>query len=361
MTAPASSSRQVPNTLRVPCLADELRVIRTESALAERVSAAERLGVPVTVLGGGSNVVLRSRLPGLTLLLRLRGVFFERLDGQAWRVTASAGEVWNDLVRATLGRGVAGLENLALIPGSVGAAPMQNIGAYGRELAQVLESVTAFDRQRCAFVTLPAGQCGLRYRDSRFRRAPGRFVMTRVALRLGETPVATGYSDVTRELERMGLAGATPSRPAVAEAVGRVRRRKLPDPRWVGNVGSFFKNPVLTARQLDGLRAHIAVDAFPAPPEAPTLNNTTNAACATNAPNTTFKIPAARLIDAAGWKGVQRGPMQVWPRQPLVLVNRGGATGEDALSLAREIRDDVRAKYGVRLELEPRVAGVSTP
>ena len=347
---PGSSSRRVPNTLRVPSLADELVVIRTEADLAEIVTAADRRGVPVTVLGHGSNVVLRSRLSGVTLLLRLRGVVFERFDHHAWRVTANAGEVWNDLVRATLGRGIPGLENLVLIPGSVGAAPMQNIGAYGRELADVLESVTVFDRQRRGFATLAAAQCGLRYRDSRFRRAPNRFVITRVTMRLGEAPVATGYSDVARELQRMGLAGAATSPTAIAEAVARVRRRKLPDPRWVGNVGSFFKNPVVNAQQLDRLRAHVEVDAYPALLAKPKPSPS----------DATFKISAARLIDAAGWKGKQRGQIQVWPRQPLVLINRGGANGADALAFAREICDDVHQKYGIALRLEPRVRGTDT-
>ena len=350
------SARLVPNTLGVRCVAEQLRVARSEEDLAEQLTDADRRGLPVTLVGGGSNFVLRPRLPGLALLLRLGGMTFERLGRRTWRVTASAGETWHDLVRATLGRGIPGLENLALIPGTVGAAPVQNIGAYGRELGEVLETVTVFDRHRGAFRTLPARECGLRYRASRFR-GPGsagvspafsctgdgeRFAIVRVALLLGVAPLRCDYPDVRRELGRMGVAPAATDAARVAEAVVRVRRRKLPDPGRIGNVGSFFKNPLVTPKQLDDFRARLDdLDAYPAP-DAPGHR----------------KISAARLIDAAGWKGVCEGAMQVWPRQPLVLVNRGGATGNDALALAAAIQSDVRDKYGVALELEPTVAGV---
>lgn len=332
----------VPNTLAVPCVADELALARTETELAERLVASDRAGRPVTLLGGGSNVVLGSRLPGLTLLLRLRGTTCERLDEGGWRVTAAAGETWHNLVRITLARGIRGLENLALIPGLVGAAPVQNIGAYGRELGEVLESVTVFDRDRAAFTTLRRDECGLRYRDSRFRAAGGRCVIARLSLRLGATRIEASYADVRRELGRMGVAAGDAGARDVARAVTRVRRRKLPDPRRVGNVGSFFKNPLVTARQLDAARARVDLEAHPADDHA----------------GERFKISAARLIDAAGWKGQRRGAMQVWPNQPLVLVNRGGATGAEALDLATAIADDVRGKFGVALELEPRVLGV---
>lgn len=332
--------RLVPNTLGVRCVADELRVAQSEDELAEHLIDADRRGLPVTLVGGGSNFVLRPRLPGLALLLRLRGMTFERLAQRTWRVTAAAGETWHHLVRATLGRGIRGLENLALIPGTVGAAPVQNIGAYGRELGEVLETATVFDRCRGAFLTLPAGECGLRYRDSRFRGDDGRFAIVRLALLLGDTPLRLDYPDVRREVARMGVApnGVDPVR--VAEAVVRVRRRKLPNPRRMGNVGSFFKNPLVSPAQLDAVRACLDVDAYPA----------------ADAPGR-CKISAARLIDAAGWKGKCLGAMQVWPRQPLVLVNRGGATGNDALALAAAIQSDVQDKYGVALELEPTVAG----
>ena len=331
----------MPNTLGVRCVADELHAAHTEQELAEHLTRANRCGQPVTLVGGGSNLVLRPRLPGLALLLRMRGITFERLGERTWRVVASAGETWHGLVRAALGRGIPGVENLALIPGTVGAAPVQNIGAYGRELREVLETVTVFDPHRGAFRTLTADECGLRYRDSRFRKGDGRLVIVRVALLLGKAPLRFDYPDLRRELARMGVAPDRVNAAGVAEAVVRVRRRKLPDPRRIGNVGSFFKNPLVCAPQLNAIRARISIDAFPAP----------------DAPGR-WKISAARLIDAAGWKGARHGAMQVWPRQPLVLVNRGGATGNDALRLAAAIQSDVQGKHGVTLQLEPRVVGV---
>ena len=329
---------RVPNTLGVDCVADAMHAVADEDALAECLCQADSEGIPVTIVGGGSNLVLRARLPGLVVLLRLRGLTFERLDAADWRVTASAGEVWQDLVSATLARGISGLENLTLIPGSVGAAPIQNIGAYGRELAEVLESVVVYDRRRSAFETLSRADCRFGYRDSRFKgEVCSRFVVTRVVLRLGGQALTTDYPDIVRELDRRG---GVVDYVAIARAVASVRRRKLPDPSRVANVGSFFKNPVLSAGQLDTIRSRIDIDDYPAPSGGGR------------------KISAARLIDTAGWKGFRRGAVQVWPRQPLVLVNLGGATGSEVLGLAQRIRDDVDRKYGVALELEPAVKGV---
>lgn len=333
------SAGQVPNTLRVDCIADEIRHVRNENALAEDLVHADVHGTPATIIGGASNLVLRSRLPGVAIMVRLRGVAFERLGDDDWRVTAAAGENWQTVVDGALERGVGGLENLTLIPGSVGAAPVQNIGAYGRELAKFVESVTVFDRERQCHRRLSGVECAFGYRDSAFKRdAAHRHVITTVALRLGGTGLVTDYPDVAREL---GAAGATVGRRTVADAVAKLRRRKLPDPGRIGNVGSFFKNPVVGEVQLDHIRALIDIDDYPAP-----------------SGRRGRKIPAARLIDAAGWKGVRQGQVQVWPHQPLVLVNLGGATGGEVLELATRIRDDVQRRYGVALELEPAVLGV---
>ena len=332
------TSGQVPNTLRVECLADDIRRVRDEDDLAEQLVHADAHQIPATIVGGGSNLVLRTRLPGVVLLLRLRGTAFERLGDDDWRVVAAAGESWQTVVDGALQRGIGGLENLTLIPGSVGAAPVQNIGAYGRELAEFLESVTVFDRQQQRYSTLTGPQCAFGYRDSVFKRdALDRFVITRIELRLGGTALLTDYPDVAREIADDG---GSADRNTVANVVAKVRRRKLPDPARIGNVGSFFKNPVVTEAELDVIRALVDIDDYPAPGRAEGR-----------------KIPAARLIDAAGWKGVQRGRVQVWPRQPLVLVNLGGATGGEVLDLATGILDDVYRKYGVALELEPAVLG----
>ncbi len=332
------SSGQVPNTLRIECVADDVRRVEDEHDMAEQIVHADTHEVPVTIIGGGSNLVLRTRLAGVAILLKLKGTSFERLGEDDWRVVAAAGENWQTVVDGALQRDIGGLENLTLIPGSVGAAPVQNIGAYGRELSDFLESVTVFDRQQQCYSILTAMQCAFGYRDSLFKRDPSnRYVITRLALRLGGAALATDYPDVAREVADCG--GRVDPR-TVADAVSRVRRRKLPDPARIGNVGSFFKNPVVTEAELDGIRARVDVDDYPAP-----------------ARTGGRKIPAARLIDAAGWKGVRKGRVQVWPRQPLVLVNLGGATGGEVLDLATGIRDDVYRKYGVALELEPVVLG----
>ena len=334
------NSRLVPNTLGVPCVADEVRVVTDAEGLANNLREAYASARPVTLVAGGSNVVLRSRLPGIVLLLRLRGLRVERLATRRWRVTAGAGENWHAVVCATLGLGIGGLENLALIPGSVGAAPVQNIGAYGRELKDVLESVTVFDQGSGGLRELNVQACGFGYRDSAFKRrqepasqTPGPIIVA-VTMILGHHDLVTDYPDVTRELRDSGI---RPSHWAVADVVTRVRQRKLPDPRRVGNVGSFFKNPVVTPGAFDRLRGKVSIEGYAA--------------------GDRIKVSAARLIDAAGWKGVAHGAVQVWPRQPLVLVNRGGATGADVLALAHRIRDDVFAKYDVALELEPTVLG----
>lgn len=327
----------VPNTLRVDCTTDEIRIATDEESLAGYCSEADARQVPISVVAGGSNLVLRSRLPGMVVLVRLKGVSYERLDADTWRVTAGAGETWQDVVQATLAKGIGGLENLVLIPGSVGAAPIQNIGAYGRELAEVVESVEVFDRQRLTFETLDANECAFGYRASRFKSSDaGRFVITRVTMLLGQTELVADYPDVARWLDE---AGGLVDRDAVARAVETVRRRKLPDPARIGNVGSFFKNPLVTPDELDEIRTKVDIDDY------------------TVAGSSRRKIPAARLIDRAGWKGTRRGAVQVWPLQPLVLVNHGGASGRDVLDLAQQIQEDVYARFGVLLETEPTVMG----
>ena len=331
----------VGNALNLPCVADELRIVRDVDELAERLVEADARGRPVTLLGGGTNVVLRPRLGGLVLQPFLRGLTACQVDARRWRVVAAAGETWHEVVRATLGQGISGLENLALIPGTVGAAPVQNIGAYGRELAEVIDYVEVFDRDRQSFRRLGVEECRFRYRHSHFKDdESARYVIVRIAMLLGGKPVVTDYPDVERELARMGEAEDTAKAVATAEAVVRVRRRKLPDPRHIGNVGSFFKNPVLTPRQLDDVRSRLNIDGHPAGDDGDH-----------------FKVSAARLIDSAGWKGVQRGAVQAWPRQPLVLVNHGGASCDEVLDFANRLRDDVARKYGVRLALEPTILG----
>ena len=328
----------LPNTLGVPCKADRCIVARTGAQL---IAALKRHAQDLVVLGGCSNVVLPARLKRPVCLVATRGIEL-RPEGGSFLVTAAAGESWHGLVRRTLGSGLGGLENLALIPGSVGAAPIQNIGAYGVELAERIVSVRVFDRTTEEIEDFSPERCGFGYRTSVFKSDPDRYAVLAVTLRLDRhgLPVLN-YPDVSRELGRLGWREPSPRQ--VAEVIIRVRRRKLPDPRRWGNVGSFFKNPVVTAdaaerlaRSVPGLVRHDAARGV--------------------------KLAAAQLIDLSGWKGHRAGAAGVWHRQPLVLVNHGGACGDDFLTLAGILRDSVMQRFQVRLELEPRVisdSGVS--
>ena len=320
-------------SLGVESIADEFIEATDATGVLDVLDRAQRDGVPLTILGGGTNVVPLARIPGRVLRLALRGVSFQHARDGTTTVTAAAGETWHALVRQCLGRGIAGLENLSLIPGAVGAAPIQNIGAYGRELASVVAGVTAIDRCAMAVVSLPPAACVFRYRDSLFK-ATERYIVTGVTLRLGDIEPDTGYPDLRLELDRMGR---RPTPAWVAEAVARVRRHKLPDPRRIGNVGSFFKNPTLSAAALDRLRGRIDVRA------APTAGG--------------FRVPAAHLIEACGWKGHRDGAVGVWPRHALVLVNYGGASGRQTLDLAQRIADSVERRFEVPLAMEPTVLG----
>ena len=320
----------LPNTLGVSCSARRLRFIRSEGELIE----ALRRWQDALVVGQCSNLVLPKRLERPVLVAAWHGLRLVR-EGADALLTAAAGESWHTLVRYSLGQGLGGLENLALIPGSVGAAPIQNIGAYGVELSERLVEVRVFDRRDSGVRALAPSACGFGYRTSLFKAQPDRYAVLGLTLRLGAgSPLVLDYPDLKRELARTGR--SEPSRRQVAEAVMRVRRRKLPDPELWGSVGSFFQNPVVSkdaARRLaqshPSLVAHAAASGV--------------------------KLSAAQLIDRCGWKGRRQGRVGVWRRQPLVLVNHGGGLGEDFLALGERIRQSVMERFGVRLELEPTV------
>jgi UDP-N-acetylmuramate dehydrogenase len=290
------------------------------------------------VLGGGSNMVLPERVPGLVAKVALRGVRLAEERPGAWIVEAAAGETWHDFVARCIERGWDGLENLALIPGTVGAAPVQNIGAYGVELAERFDSLQAWDVPGRRLVRMTADDCRYAYRDSAFKHArPGRWliVSVRFALPRPWRPVLD-YPDLRRDETLAAMAGGATAR-AVFDAVCRIRRAKLPDPAVTGNAGSFFKNPLVDAGARDALLAR-----------APGLVSYAQ-------PDGRYKLAAGWLIDQCGWKGRALGPAGVHDRQALVLVNRGGAAAGDVLALARAIQGDVQARYGVMLEPEPVV------
>ena len=327
------------NTFGFRQRAERYAEARDETELVELLELAERARWPVFVLGGGSNLVLTRDVPGLTLRLVADRVEFEReaagLAPDAVRVRAGAGVGWHDLVEATLAAGADGLENLALIPGTVGASPVQNIGAYGVELADRIETVRAWHRPTGRFVELAAHECGFGYRDSRFKRERGDWIIVRADFVLGpHRPRVTDYASLAGVLPGGDRA---PSAREVADAVIRVRRSKLPDPTVIGNAGSFFHNPVVDAAAAERLRA-----------SHPELVSWA-------LPDGREKLSAGWLIDRLGYRGARRGAVGVHADQALVLVNHGGGTGGQLMALVDEIADAVRVAYGVGLTAEPVV------
>lgn len=292
-------------------------------------------GVPRFVLGGGSNVLLTRDVDALVLHMALSGREIVGEDDGKVLVRAGAGENWHGFVDYTLAQGLGGLENLSLIPGTVGAAPIQNIGAYGIETKDVFHSLTAFDLETGARRILHARDCRFGYRDSVFKHAEGaRLVVLDVTFALPRAwQPNLRYAELAQAVEAAALAAPTPRQ--VSELVVAIRRRKLPDPAEIGNAGSFFKNPVVPAGQCREL-----LERFP---------HLVHHAQADGSE----KLAAGWLIDQCGWKGKHLGAAGVYPKQALVLVNNGGATGAEVVALARAIQRDVLARFGVELEPEP--------
>lgn len=289
------------------------------------------------VLGGGSNVVLASDIPGTVFHNRILGRQLVEQTASHGLLEVGAGENWHELVGWTLDHGLFGLENLALIPGLAGAAPVQNIGAYGVELSSALERVTAWDWQRCAWASFSAGDCRLGYRDSIFKSgSPERYLITSIRLRLDRVfQPRLEYAGLHEELSLMGI--TQPGAKQVSEAVVRLRRRKLPDPARAGNAGSFFKNPRVGPKQAEELAG-----AYPQLPCWPADDGET-------------KLSAAWMIEHCGLKGLRIGAAAVSEQHALVLVNLGSASGRDVMNLAAAVQDIVSDRFGVWLEPEPKV------
>lgn len=330
------------NTFRIDCRARCLATVRDTAALPELFADPALAGLPVLVLGEGSNVLFAcAAYEGVILHLVDGGACVAGEDMRVARVRVDAAMGWDALVDWTLDHGLRGLENLALIPGQAGAAPIQNIGAYGAEVGSFVTAVAAFDRASRRAVTLDRSACAFGYRDSVFKREADRYVVTALELELHRDEATNiGYAGLREELDAMGDVPATPGN--VATAVRRIRRRRLPDPAVVGNAGSFFKNPIVAPERAAGLRA-----SFPDMPVFPAGSAALR------------KLSAAWLIERAGWRGYRDGDAGISAQHALVLVNHGGATGEQLLGLARRVADDVQRRFGVRLEPEPRVVGAS--
>lgn len=286
-------------------------------------------------LGGGSNVILPNHLPGATLLMNILGQEISKSDDQHTWVSVGAGVNWHEFVAWTLEQDLPGLENLALIPGTVGAAPIQNIGAYGVEVGDYIDSVEAFDSVAQAFVTLSQAACQFSYRDSYFKRNPQRFIVTKVIFKFPKAwKPRLQYADLAKQFNGPD---SLPSAKDIFSAVCQIRSQKLPDPEVIGNAGSFFQNPIVSQKQCALLKNQF--------PDLVSYEDQAGMR----------KLAAGWLIDQCGFKGKQFGSVGVYEKQALVLVNHGGATAKDILKVADTIQEAVQEKFGVQLQIEPNI------
>jgi len=335
----ANASLRDRNTFGVPAMAPWLIEVDDASALADVLALPQVVGSDSLVIGGGSNLLFAGDAPGAVITMATRGLQLLSDDGQQARVRADAGVAWHPLVMWTLEQGLCGLENLALIPGTAGASPIQNIGAYGTEVGEFISVVEALDRRSGTMERLDREACAFAYRDSVFKREADRYLVTAVEFVLPRTPqLRLDYAGIREELVAMGV--GAPTARDVGDAVVRIRQRKLPDPAVVGNAGSFFKNPILSQAQADALQVDY--------PTLPVFRGDAEH---------NRKLSAAWMIEACGWKGHRDGDAGVSAAHALVLVNHGLATGAQLLSLARRIADSVHARFGVAIEPEPKIIG----
>lgn len=308
-------------------------------SLASLHEIAENNSLPTEklVLGGGSNILFTKPVDALLIKNCLKGItLVDENDEYVW-LKVMAGEVWHGLVLYAIANGWGGLENLSLIPGCVGAAPMQNIGAYGVEVKDTIDEVTAWHWEEKTFISLKNKDCRFGYRDSIFKQElKSKTLITSVTFRLGKcAKLNTGYGAIQQQLEAMGV--TEPSIKSISDAVIAIRSSKLPDPKVIGNAGSFFKNPAIPFARFSHLKEHY----------------TTLPSYPVNA--TEVKIPAGWLIEQCGWKGYRNGDAGVHVRQALVLVNYGAATGNEIWNLSGEIVASVKAKFDIELEREVQV------
>ncbi len=293
--------------------------------------------VPLFVLGGGSNVLFTQNLDFLVIKNSLKGIEIVEESESEISVKIGAGEVWHEVVLHCIDKGWGGVENLSLIPGSIGAAPMQNIGAYGVELKDVFQCLEAFNLETKAIKDFSNDECQFGYRDSVFKnQLKGKYVITSVTLRLNKSPkVNTSYGAISEVLAHKGI--LHPTIKDVSDAVIEIRQSKLTDPAKIGNSGSFFKNPVISDSDFQKLKT-----AYPNIPSYPQENSQ-------------VKVPAGWLIEQCGWKGKMRGDIGVHKQQALVLINQGGGKGQDIRQLAMDIQESVSDKFGINLETEVNI------
>ena len=330
-----SVNLQAYNTFGVPATAAFFASIESKENLEKALQYAAGESLPTLVLGGGSNVLFIRDYAGLVLHINNRGIkWLEGLAEDSQRVRVAAGENWHEFVSACLAKELYGLENLALIPGTAGAAPIQNIGAYGVELADFFVELSCYDREQNQWLSLTREQCEFAYRDSLFKRSGGRYLVFDITLELDK--------DWKPNLSYEALAGVIgevdPSAQQVFDTVCSLRREKLPDPNDLGNAGSFFKNPIVSDEKYAALQKQL--------PGLPNYAIEEEGLA---------KIPAAWLLDQLGWKGRRRGRAQVHKHHALILVNPGYALGEDILLLAQEMSSSVLENFGIALEPEVQI------
>lgn len=309
--------------------------INDEGELVAAVHEARMRHLPILILGGGSNMLMSGDWIGVVLKINIKGVFKVSQSDSEVLLSVGAGEVWHNWVMYAVQKGYGGIENMALIPGTVGAAPMQNIGAYGVELKDSFDSVTGYNLETGDFETYYAADCEFGYRTSIFKtRLAGKFVITKVNFRLSVNnhTLHLDYGAIRDELSKMGV--SEPGIADVANAVIAIRKSKLPDPAIVGNAGSFFKNPVISAEIADSLKIKF--------PNLPVFD----------AASGFKKLSAAFLIESCGWKGKIYGNTGTYKNHSLVLVNHGNASGAEIIQLAKDIQASVHKKFGVEIEAE---------
>ena len=321
------------NSFHLDVRAAEFVSVKTINDLEDVI----RQKTPLLILGGGSNLLLSKKVEGLVMKMDIGGIDEVKEDHTHIYVRAGAGENWHDFVNYTMQRNWGGLENLSLIPGQVGAAPIQNIGAYGVELKDTFYELEAYDRKEQKVFTLGVNDCRFGYRDSIFKSAEkGRYIILNVTFVLRKSPVLhTSYGAIREELRKMGV--ESPTIRDVSQAVINIRRSKLPDPADIGNAGSFFKNPVVDQAKFVSLSENYSD--MPAYPHE----------------DKSVKLAAGWLIEQCGWKGYRKGDAGVHKDQALVLVNYGHAKGKEILELSEKIEDSVYRKFGIMLEREVNV------
>lgn len=325
------------NTFGIEARARYFKKFSTKDDLVEVLDREETKSQKVLILGGGSNILLTGDVEALVLKNEMDGIELVHEDDEHLYVKAGAGVNWHRFVLHCVQNNMAGVENLSLIPGNVGASPMQNIGAYGVEIKDVFHELEAMHIRERTSEKFQLKDCAFGYRESVFKnKYRGHFIITSVTYRLNKKPTFnTSYGAINQELERMGVKELSIA--AISQAVINIRSSKLPDPQQIGNAGSFFKNPVISNEQFDVLK-----NEFPGIVAFPASNDTT-------------KLAAGWLIEQCGWKGYRKGDAGCYPKQALVLVNYGHAKGQEIFELSEAIIQSVQKKFGVKLEREVNI------